>query len=265
MRPFRGIVSQAMGRRTPGVSCLWVLFLIDSKKRSKSRAAANRHVLVFWLTLVRARKWRPVRGNETLYLRDACCSSRIIEKEKEFTRFAKTQTAVGFPEQRNGNPNGMTGIYQPEQRRRMGRLSSGGKPKTMSNWLPCSTLCCRDADVPRVYNLRQPQACRAVTWRRDSPISVQSKSDSNQAPPQNQATSPRRYKKNQTGFEFVRHGEFAKASKSLPAGRGLQVMRIALNAERLDRRWRRMVRRSTSRSRADYETRFSRSHPSLWT
>jgi hypothetical protein len=112
----------------------------------------------------------------------------------------------------------------------------------MSNWLAIAVTLAlfADADVPRVYNLRQPAQPEArVTFGEEIPLFPTSpKGDADQAP---QQASAHKFDKLQeeSKLALIRFvsGEFAKASKSLPAGKeGILVYADKpLNNEILDR------------------------------
>jgi hypothetical protein len=112
----------------------------------------------------------------------------------------------------------------------------------MSNWLAIAVTLAlfADADVPRVYNLRQPeQPAGPVTFGEEIPLfPTNPKSDSDQTPPQNPAHKSATLQE-ESKLALIRFvsGEFAKASKSLPAGKeGFQVIvDKPLNADQLDR------------------------------
>ena len=96
-----------------------------------------------------------------------------------------------------------------------------------------------DADVPRVYNLKQSaQPAAPVTFGAEIPLfPVNPKSDADQTP---QAPAHRAEKlQEESKLALIRFvsGEFAKASKSLPAGKeGFQMYADKpLNSEILDR------------------------------
>ncbi|HWZ96559.1 MAG TPA: hypothetical protein VN025_02245 [Candidatus Dormibacteraeota bacterium] len=111
----------------------------------------------------------------------------------------------------------------------------------MSNWLAIavSLTLFADADVPRVYNLRQPaQPAAPVTFGDGITLfPTNPKSDSDQTPPQNSAHKSATLQE-ESKLALIRFvsGEFAKASKSLPAGKeGFQVFADKpLNNEQLD-------------------------------
>jgi hypothetical protein len=109
----------------------------------------------------------------------------------------------------------------------------------MSNWLAIAmTLTLfADADVPRVYTLRQPAA--PVTFGEEVPLfPTNPKSDADQTSPQ--APEHRAAKlQEESKLALIRFvsGEFAKASKSLPAGKEGFLVHAdkPLNNEILDR------------------------------
>jgi hypothetical protein len=111
----------------------------------------------------------------------------------------------------------------------------------MSNWLAIAVTLAlfADADVPRVYNLRQPaQPAVPVTFGEEIPLFPSyPKTDSDQAPAQNPAHkgAPLQEESKLALIRFV-SGEFAKATKSLPAGKeGFQMVADKpLNYEQLD-------------------------------
>ena len=112
----------------------------------------------------------------------------------------------------------------------------------MSNWLAIamSLALFADADVPRVYNLRQPaQPATPVTFGEEIPLfPTNPKSDDDQAPPPNPShNSATLHEESKLVFIRFVSGDFAKASKSLPAGKeGFQfVADKPLNGELLDR------------------------------
>ncbi|HJZ64348.1 MAG TPA: hypothetical protein VKD70_08525 [Candidatus Acidoferrum sp.] len=94
-----------------------------------------------------------------------------------------------------------------------------------------------DADVPRVFNLRQP-ASPVVFGEEIALFPTNPKSDSDQTPPQNPAHKSATLQE-ESKLALIRFvsGEFAKASKSLPAGKeGFQFFADKpLNGEILDR------------------------------
>jgi len=111
----------------------------------------------------------------------------------------------------------------------------------MSNWfaIAVALVLFADADVPRVYNLKQPaQPAAPVTFGEEIPLfPANPKSDANQTP---QAPAHRADKlQEESKLALIRFvsGEFAKASKSLPAGKeGFQMYADKpLNSEILDR------------------------------
>jgi hypothetical protein len=112
----------------------------------------------------------------------------------------------------------------------------------MSNWMAIAltVLLFADADVPRVYQLKQPaQPEPPVTFGEEIPLfPTNPKSDSDQAPQQNNAHKGASLQE-ESKLVLIRFvsGEFAKASKSLPAGKeGFQVYADKpLNGESLDR------------------------------
>src|SRR5499425_832077 len=97
-----------------------------------------------------------------------------------------------------------------------------------------------DADVPRVFNLRQPaQPASPVVFGEEIALfPTNPKSDSDQTPPQNSAHKAATLQE-ESKLALIRFvsGEFAKASKSLPAGKeGFQFFaEKPLNSEILDR------------------------------
>jgi len=97
-----------------------------------------------------------------------------------------------------------------------------------------------DADVPRVFNLRQPaQPASPVVFGEEIALfPTNPKSDSDQTPPQNPAHKSATLQE-ESKLALIRFvsGEFAKASKSLPAGKeGFQFfVDKPLNGEILDR------------------------------
>ena len=97
-----------------------------------------------------------------------------------------------------------------------------------------------DADVPRVFNLRQPaQPASPIVFGEEIPLfPTNPKSDSDQTPPQNPAHKSATLQE-ESKLSLIRFvsGEFAKASKSLPAGKeGFQYyVDKPLNGEILDR------------------------------
>lgn len=97
-----------------------------------------------------------------------------------------------------------------------------------------------DADVPRVFNLRQPaQPAGSVTFGGEIPLfPTNPKGDSDQTPPQANAHKAATLQE-ESKLALIRFvsGEFAKASKSLPAGKeGILVyVDKPLNGEVLDR------------------------------
>lgn len=97
-----------------------------------------------------------------------------------------------------------------------------------------------DADVPRVYQLKQPATPDGpVTFGEEIPLfPTNPKSDSDQNPPQGSAHkgTPLQEESKLSLIRFV-SGEFAKATKSLPAGKeGFQMyVDKPLNGEILDR------------------------------
>ena len=111
----------------------------------------------------------------------------------------------------------------------------------MSNWfaIAVALVLFADADVPRVYNLKQPaQPAAPVTFGEEIPLfPANPKSDANQTA---QAPAHRADKlQEESKLALIRFvsGEFAKASKSLPAGKeGFQMYADKpLNSEILDR------------------------------
>ena len=111
----------------------------------------------------------------------------------------------------------------------------------MSNWLAIAVTLTlfADADVPRVYNLRQPtQPTTPVTFGEEIPLfPTNPKTDSDQAPAQNPAHKAGSLQE-ESKLALIRFvsGEFAKATKSLPAGKeGFQMAADKpLNYEQLD-------------------------------
>jgi len=111
----------------------------------------------------------------------------------------------------------------------------------MSNWLALAVTLTlfADADVPRVYNLRQPATpATPVTFGEEIPLfPTNPKTDSDQTAAQNPARSgaPLQEESKLALIRFV-SGEFAKATKSLPAGKeGFQMAADKpLNYEQLD-------------------------------
>src|SRR5262245_31816960 len=97
-----------------------------------------------------------------------------------------------------------------------------------------------DADVPRVYQLKQPvQPAGPVTFGEEIPLfPTNPKSDSDQNPPQSAAHKGMALQE-ESKLSLIRFvsGEFAKAAKSLPAGKeGFQMyVDKPLNGEILDR------------------------------
>src|SRR5262250_1872410 len=97
-----------------------------------------------------------------------------------------------------------------------------------------------DADVPRVFNLRQPaQPASPVVFGEEIALfPTNPKSDSDQTPPQNSAHKAATLQE-ESKLALIRFvsGEFAKAAKSLPAGKeGFQfIADKPLNGEILDR------------------------------
>lgn len=117
----------------------------------------------------------------------------------------------------------------------------------MLNWMAIAltVVLFADADVPRVYQLKQPsQPAPPVTFGEEIPLfPINSngegpKNDSDQAPQQSDAHRGGTLQ-DQSKLTLIRFvsGEFAKASKSLPAGKeGFQVYADKpVNAETLDR------------------------------
>ncbi|MBS1840798.1 MAG: hypothetical protein JSS69_17070 [Acidobacteria bacterium] len=111
----------------------------------------------------------------------------------------------------------------------------------MSNWLAiAATLALfADADVPRVYNLKQPgRPAAPVTFGEEIPLfPTNPKSDSDQSAPASAARKSATLQE-ESKLALIRFvsGEFAKATKSLPAGKeGFQVFaEKPLNNEQLD-------------------------------
>ena len=94
----------------------------------------------------------------------------------------------------------------------------------MPNWfaIAVAVMMFADADVPRVYNLRQPaQPAAPVTFGEEIPLfPTNPKSDADQTPPQNPVHKSATLQE-ESKLALIRFvsGEFAKASKSLPAGK----------------------------------------------
>jgi hypothetical protein len=111
----------------------------------------------------------------------------------------------------------------------------------MSNWLAIAVTLAlfADADVPRVYNLRQPaQPAAPVTFGEEIPLfPTNPKSDADQTAPQTSAHKSATLQE-ESKLALIRFvsGEFAKAAKSLPAGKeGFPVyVDKPLNTEQLD-------------------------------
>ncbi len=112
---------------------------------------------------------------------------------------------------------------------------------TMSNWfaIAVTLMLFADADVPRVYNLKQPAQPEArVTFGEEIPLfPTNPKSEADQTP---QAPAHRAEKlQEESKLALIRFvsGEFAKASKSLPAGKEgfLVYADKPVNNESLDR------------------------------
>jgi hypothetical protein len=111
----------------------------------------------------------------------------------------------------------------------------------MSNWLAIAVTLTlfADADVPRVYNLRQPtQPTTPVTFGEEIPLFPSNpKTDADQTPAQNPAQKAGTLQE-ESKLALIRFvsGEFAKATKSLPAGKeGFQMVADKpLNYEQLD-------------------------------
>lgn len=111
----------------------------------------------------------------------------------------------------------------------------------MSNWLAIAVTLTlfADADVPRVYNLRQPtQPTAPVTFGEEIPLfPTNPKTDSDQTTAQNPAHKAGSLQE-ESKLALIRFvsGEFAKATKSLPAGKeGFQMAADKpLNYEQLD-------------------------------
>src|SRR5579859_372744 len=112
----------------------------------------------------------------------------------------------------------------------------------MSNWMAIAVavVLFADADVPRVYQLKQPaQPAAPVTFGEEIPLfPTNPPSDSDQTTPQNKAHKAATLQE-ESKLALIRFvsGEFAKASKSLPAGKeGFQMFADKpLNGEILDR------------------------------
>jgi len=112
----------------------------------------------------------------------------------------------------------------------------------MSNWLAIAVTVAlfADADVPRVHNLRQPaQPASPVSFGEEIPLfPADPKSDSDQTAPQNPVHKSATLQE-ESKLALIRFvsGEFAKASKSLPAGKEgfLVYVDKPLNNEILDR------------------------------
>jgi len=111
----------------------------------------------------------------------------------------------------------------------------------MPNWfaIAVTLVLFADADVPRVYNLKQPAQPEApVTFGEEIPLfPTNPKSDADQTP---QAPAHRAEKlQEESKLALIRFvsGEFAKASKSLPAGKEgfLVYADKPVNSESLDR------------------------------
>jgi hypothetical protein len=111
----------------------------------------------------------------------------------------------------------------------------------MSNWfaIALSFALFANADVPRVYQLRQPaQPAAPVTFGEEIPLfPTNPKSDADQTVPQSSARKGTTLQE-ESKLALIRFvsGEFAKATKSLPAGKeGFQVLADKpLNNEQLD-------------------------------
>jgi hypothetical protein len=111
----------------------------------------------------------------------------------------------------------------------------------MSNWLAIAVTLAlfADADVPRVYNLRQPaQPAAPVTFGEELRLfPANPKSDGDQTVPASLAHKGETLRE-ESKLALIRFvsGEFAKAAKSLPAGKeGFQVFaEKPLNNEQLD-------------------------------
>ena len=112
----------------------------------------------------------------------------------------------------------------------------------MSNWMAIAVtlVLFADADVPRVYQLKQPaQPAEPVTFGEEIPLfPTNPKSDSDQNPPQSSAHKGTTLQE-ESKLSLIRFvsGEFAKATKSLPAGKEGFQMHVdkPLNGEILDR------------------------------
>jgi hypothetical protein len=111
----------------------------------------------------------------------------------------------------------------------------------MPNWfaIAMAVMMFADADVPRVYNLRQPaQPAAPVTFGEEIPLfPTNPKSDADQMPPQNPVHKSATLQE-ESKLALIRFvsGEFAKASKSLPAGKEgfLVYADKPLNTQQLD-------------------------------
>ncbi|HWY42689.1 MAG TPA: hypothetical protein VNX66_04290 [Candidatus Sulfotelmatobacter sp.] len=111
----------------------------------------------------------------------------------------------------------------------------------MPNWfaIAVAVMMFADADVPRVYNLRQPaQPAAPVTFGEEIPLfPTNPKSDADQTPPQNPVHKSATLQE-ESKLALIRFvsGEFAKASKSLPAGKEgfLVYADKPLNTQQLD-------------------------------
>jgi hypothetical protein len=111
----------------------------------------------------------------------------------------------------------------------------------MPNWfaITVAVILFADADVPRVYNLRQPAqpAAPVIFGEEIQPFPIYPKSDGDQTPPQNPAHKSATLQE-ESKLALIRFvsGEFAKASKSLPAGKEgfLVYVDKPLNTQLLD-------------------------------
>src|SRR5215475_9619515 len=117
----------------------------------------------------------------------------------------------------------------------------GSRRGIMPNWfaITVAVVLFADADVPRVYSLRQPvQPEIPSSFGEISLFPANPKSDSDQTAPQNQARKSTTLQE-ESKLALIRFvsGEFAKASKSLPAGKEgfLVYADKPLNNENLDR------------------------------
>ena len=111
----------------------------------------------------------------------------------------------------------------------------------MSNWFAIAVTLAlfADADVPRVYNLKQSaQPATPVTFGAEIPLfPVNPKSDADQTPQPPAHRAEKLQEESKLALIRFVSGEFAKASKSLPAGKeGFQMYADKpLNSEILDR------------------------------